>query len=167
VCFGFKGGGGLKFSDVILAVASFAVLDVLLEFVFSIALIPANTWVGFNLAGILSVLVSALIIGYVFAGKIHEESRMMSIGKIVVLTAALMTLAVMAEYSTLPHYGLLVDNNLQTSSYYKSSWTNTDWLAFEHLMLVEWVAVPLIYVLVFSFIGLYLGSMRKPSPKTK
>ena len=34
-------------------------------------------------------------------------------------------------------------------------------------MLVEWTAVPVVYALVFGFIGLYVGSMRKPSTKTK
>ena len=39
--FGFKGGDRLKFSDVILAVATVAVIDVLVYYVLGIALIPS------------------------------------------------------------------------------------------------------------------------------
>jgi hypothetical protein len=51
--------------------------------------------------------------------------------------------------------------------YSTSSWTNTDWFAHEEMALHALNVVPVVYALVFNFIGLYLGSMRKPSAKTK
>jgi hypothetical protein len=156
----------LKFGDVIVAVASWQVVFILVHTVLSIALIPISSYWGFNVDSILSFLVSALIVGYVFAGKIREESKMVSIGKIVVLSAVLTMFATMIGVSATGHYNAWVDESLR-NMYSTGSWTNTDWVAFEHMMLVEWAVFPVVYVLVFSFIGLYLGSMRKPSAKTK
>lgn len=156
----------MKFGDVIVAVASWQVVFILVHTVLSIALIPMSSYWGFNVDSILSFLVSALIVGYVFAGKIREESRMVSIGKIVVLSAVLTMFATMIGVSATGHYNAWVDESLR-NMYSTGSWTNTDWVAFEHMMLVEWAVFPVVYALVFSFIGLYLGSMRKPSAKTK
>jgi hypothetical protein len=156
----------LKFSDVILAVASWQVVFILVHTVLSIALIPMNSYWGFNVDSILSFLVSALIIGYVFAGKIREESKLISIGKVVVLSTVLTMFATMIGVSATGHYGAWVAENLQ-NMYSTGSWTNTDWVAFEHMMLLEWTLFPIVYALAFGFIGLYLGSMRKPSAKTK
>ena len=156
----------MKFGDVIVAVASWQVVFILVHTVLSIALIPISSYWGFNVDSILSFLVSALIVGYVFAGKIREESKMVSIGKIVVLSAVLTMFATMIGVSATGHYNAWVDESLR-NMYSTGSWTNTDWVAFEHMMLVEWAVFPVVYVLVFSFIGLYLGSMRKPSAKTK
>jgi hypothetical protein len=162
VCFGFKGGDRLKFGDVITAVASFAVLVRLVDSVLGIALIPMNSYWGVDVAGIVSFLVSGLIVGYVFAGKLREESRMISIVKVVVLSAVVIMFAVMIGYGAIGHYSALVDENLR-NMYSTSSWTTTDWFAYEMMALHELTAVPVVYALAFNFIGLYLGSMlRKP-----
>ena len=131
-----------------------------------IALVPMNSYWGLNIAFIVSVLVAALIVGYVFAGKIREESRMASIGKVVVLSAFVIMFAAMIIYGAIGHYDAAIDEYLQ-DTYSTGSWTNTDWVAFEHMMLVEWTVFPVVYALAFNFVGLYLGSMRKPSAKTK
>jgi len=164
ICFG--GGDGLKFGDGITAVASLAVVFILVESVLSIALIPMNSTWGVDVASIVSFLVSGLIVGYVFAGKIREESRMISIGKVVVLFAVVIMFAARIGYGAIGHYSALVDEYLG-NMYSTSSWTNTDWFAYEHMMLIELNVVPVVYALAFGFIGLYLGSMRKPSAKTK
>ena len=156
----------MKFGDVIIVVASWQVVFILVHTVLSIALIPISSYWGFNVDSILSFLVSALIVGYVFASKIQEESRMVSIGKIVVLSAVLTMFATMIGVSATGHYNAWVDENLR-NTYSTSSWTNTEWVAFEHMMLIEWTLFPVVYALVFNFIGLYVGSMRKPSAKTK
>jgi ABC-type transport system involved in multi-copper enzyme maturation permease subunit len=169
VCFGFRGGDGLKFSDVILAVASIFVIWILLGSLLNLALIPANTSIGGEVSVMVSVLISALIVGYVFAGKIWEESRMKSIGKIIVLTAVLMVISVMLVYAVLPDFRTVLIDALN-SMYGVSttaSWTHTDWFAHELMLLALEDALFAVYGLVFGFIGLYLGSMRKPSAKTK
>jgi hypothetical protein len=165
VCFGFKGGGRLKFSDVILAVATMFVVFIFVDFLLNLALIPMNSSFGGEVAVMVSVLISALIVGYVFAGKI-QESRMASIGKIIVLHAVVMVITVMMVYAALPYFGTVL-NDAINNMYTTTSWTHTDWFAYELMFLVMELALFAVYGLVFGFIGLYLGSMRKPSAKTK
>jgi amino acid permease len=83
MCFGFKGGDRLKFSDVILAVATAVVIFVLVYFVFGMALIPSalGSYWGQTSAGAISILVAGLVVGFAFAGKIQEESRVRALGK--------------------------------------------------------------------------------------
>ena len=166
MCFGFKGGDRLKFSDVIVAVASLAVVYILLYSLLSIALVPLYSMWGINVDFTVSVLVSGLVVGYVFAGKIQEESRMVSIGKVVVLFAAVIMLVALIGSGAISHSGALTDETLQ-KAYNTSSWTNTDWVAYEMMGLALNTAVNVLLVLVLGFIGLYVGSMRKPSAKTK
>jgi hypothetical protein len=72
----------LKFSDVLLALATAAVIDVLVDFVLGMAMIPfVGSCLGLNSSFILSALVTGLVVGIVFAGKIREESRMMALEK--------------------------------------------------------------------------------------
>ena len=156
----------MKFSDVIVAVASLFVVAWLVNAVLNFALIPMNTSFGGDIAFILSALVSAIIVGYVFAGKIREESRMASIGKVVVLFAVLMMLAVWTTGGATAHYSAWADENLK-NMYNTTSWANVDWFWFEMMLLMAITAVYGVFTLVFGFIGLYVGSMRKPSAKTK
>jgi hypothetical protein len=75
VCSGFKGGDRSKFSDVILAVATAFVIDILVYFVLGIALIPSmGSYQGLNSAAIISILVAGIIVGYVFAIKISARA---------------------------------------------------------------------------------------------
>jgi hypothetical protein len=162
----FGGGVGLKFGDVIIAVASLTVAFFLFDCVFNLALVPATSSdYGAMVAVIISILLSGLVVGYVFAGKIQEESRRASIGKIVVLFTAVFGLLIVTVYGTIYHYGAMVDENL-SSMYNTGSWTNTTWFAYEITMLTVATAMFIVFALVFGFIGLYLGSMRKPSAKT-
>jgi hypothetical protein len=155
----------LKLSDVIVAVASFSVVFLLIWVV--LEQLPINIPMEYQTDQVVSLLVSALIVGYVFTGKIREESRMVSIGKIVILSAfVMMFLAVMSFAAVAPHYTNDVDQ-VFNSTFTTTSWTNATWFANSELALVYNTGVRVLYVLLFSFIGLYLGSMRKPSAKTK
>ena len=165
--FGLKGGDRLKFSDVIVAVASLTVAFILFDCVFNLALVPATgSDYGAMAAVIVSILLSGLVIGYVFAGKIQEESRRASIGKVVVLFTAFFGLLIMIVYGAILHYGALADEFL-SSMFNASGWTNTNWFAYEIMVLTINTAMFIVFALVFGFIGLYVGSMRKTSSKTK
>jgi hypothetical protein len=155
----------MKFGDVIVAVASMAVIFVLVDALLWIALVPVNTSLG-DVANIVSILVSGLVVGYVFAGKIREESRITSNGKIVVLFAVVMLVAVLAFFGAVMHYGPWVDEYLN-STYPSHGVTNQDWMAFEDMVLFEVAGFNVALALALGFVGLYLGSMRKPSAKTK
>lgn len=160
-----NGGDSLKFGDVVVAAASLAVVYILIYSVLGIALVPMNSVWGLNVAFVVSVLVSASIVGYVFAGKIREESRMVSMGKVVVLFAFVIMLIVIGS-GAMGHSGALVDENLQ-NMYDTSSWTNMDWVAYETVVGALNTSMNILLALALSFIGLYLGSMHTPSAKTK
>jgi hypothetical protein len=153
----------LKFSDAILAVATFAVIDVLVYFVLGMALIPSmGSYWGLNSSFILSVLVAGLVVGCVFAGKIQEESRIRGVGKIAVLIGAVESAAVMLIASANGYISASIKETLQ-SMYSTGAWTTTDWSVYTQLALAELVALNVVLALVLSFIGLYAGSMlRKP-----
>jgi hypothetical protein len=157
----------LKFGDIIIAVASLTVAFFLFDSLLSLALVSATSSdYGAMVAVIVSILLSGLVVGYVFAGKIQEESRRASIGKVIVLFAAVFGLFVMIVYGAVYHYGLMADEVLG-SMHNTTGWTNTNWFAYEIMGLSVDTALFVVFALVFGFIGLYLGSMRKPSAKTK
>jgi flagellar biosynthesis protein FliQ len=155
----------LKFGDVIIAVASLFVVVWVINTLLNFALIPVSTSYGGDVAYILSVLVSGLAIGYFFAGKIQEESKMASIGKVIILFTVLMMFA-MTMGAIARHYPLFIDEQL-SNMYNTSSWTNAEWFWYEMTDLMLVTTVYAVFSLLFGFIGLYLGSLRKSSAKIK
>jgi hypothetical protein len=148
-----------------MTVASFAVVFILIWVL--LEQLPINIPMEYQTDQVVSLFGSALIVGYAFAGKIREESRLMSIGKIVVLSAfVMMFLVVMSFAAVAPHYTNLVDEGFRNSTS-TSSWTSAEWFANSQLALVYNTGTRILSVLLFGFIGLYEGSMRKPYAKTK
>ena len=159
----FWGGDRLKFGDIMIAVASGFVLFVVLDMVLNI---PMNHEWEYTVVEFVSLLVAASIVGYVFAGKIREDSRMTSIGKIVVIVGFVTIFLAMMSYAAIsPHYTARVDEEFRNATS-TSSWTNADWFANESMALWYNVGINVLEVLALSFVGLYLGSIRKPA-KTK
>jgi hypothetical protein len=147
-----------------MAVASGFVLFIVLNMVLNI---PMDHEWEYSVVSLVSLLVAALIVGYVFAGKIREDSRMTSIGKIVVMAGFVGMFVIMIAYAAVsPHYTAQVDQLFRNSTS-TSSWTNADWLANEEMALWYNVGITVLEVLALTFVGLYLGSIRKPSAKTK
>jgi hypothetical protein len=164
----FGGGDVLKFGDVIVVVASLTVGYYLFDCLFNLALIPTTSSdYGAMAAVILSILASGLVVGYVFAGKLREESKRASIGKAAVLFAVVFGILVMMVYGTIYHYGPMVDENLQSMYSLTTTTPNTNWFAYELMALSIDTALFVVFALVFSLIGLYVGSILKPSAKTK
>jgi hypothetical protein len=154
----------LKFEDVEVAVASFTVVSILLQFTLNIVLIPTFTHEGADIAELSSYLISALIVGLVFAGKIREGSKMASVGKIIVMNATVILFVFMISRAANGHWNAVTDDTLRTI-YSTSSWTNNDWYTYEGMSLVADSALTVLYVLLLGFTGLILGSLRKPSAK--
>jgi hypothetical protein len=158
-----EGGDRLKFGDVITAVASLTVVMALLDFVFLVVFVPVDPYWGIDVASILSILVASLIVGYVFAAKIQEGSRIGAIGRIVVLFTVVIMFAFMALVAVNPYMEAVMEESLE-SMFSTSGWTTTDWLGYSHVALVMMVAFNVVFALVFGFIGIYVGSrLRKPS----
>ena len=109
--------------------------------------------------------VAGLLVGYLFAVKIQEESRMKAVGKIAVLAAFVQGFAVMISFSANSYYGAWTKEYLQ-SWFQTGSWTTTDWFVYEELALFMNVALNVVLTLVLGFIGLYIGSMLRKPKKT-
>jgi len=153
----------LKFGDVITAAASLTVVTILLDFVFLAVFVPVDPYLGVDVASILSILVASLIVGYVFAAKIQEGSRMGAIGRIVVLFSVVIMFAFLTSVAVNPYMGAMMEEGLE-SMFSTSGWETTDWLGYSHLVLIMMAALNVVFALVFGFIGIYVGSrLRKPS----
>jgi hypothetical protein len=151
----------LKFGDVVLATASLALIGFLLNSVLRVAFIPlASADVSELLAWIIAFLVTSLIVGYVFALKIQEASRIKAIGKIVVLSSLAVMLLIMVWFAN-PMANPAIKGTI-TSMFNTSGWTNSDWSVYSALL----ATVDTVVALVFNFIGLYAGSMLKKSKNT-
>jgi 4-amino-4-deoxy-L-arabinose transferase-like glycosyltransferase len=134
----------LKFSDVVIATASALVIYWLSYAVLSIMFVSVPI---LHVPAYVSPLIAAVVVGYVFAGKIREESRMRSIGKIVVLFTVLVMLVYSVYFSYMSY----------TITGHISAWVGDT---------ADIVAIVVVTAL-FGFVGLYVGSIRKPSAKTK
>jgi glycerol uptake facilitator-like aquaporin len=146
----------LKFGDIVVATASLVLIGFLLNAVLRIALIPvASADASELIAWIITFLVTSLIVGYVFALKIQEESKIKAIGKIVVLSSLLVMLLVMVWFAN-PMANPAIKDTME-NMFNTSGWTNADWSAYSALI----ASFDAVVALVLSFIGLYAGSMLK------
>jgi len=151
----------LKFGDVVTAVATLTIVHILLEAMLLAAIIPVNSLWGPDVAMIVSLLAASLVVGYLFAGKIYEESRRGAIVRIAVLSTTVLMFAI---------FGLLANPYTYTSireglenMYATGGWTTTDWLAYSQMLILLLVSMYVVLALVLDFVGLYIGSMlRKP-----
>jgi len=151
----------LKFSDIVMCVASIAVIFALiaapLDFVFVSAL---GLSPGYDVSIIVSFFLSALISGYIFAGKIWEARRE-SIIKITVLWAAFVMLVVY-NFPALAHWGPMATEEYQ-AAYPGTTLSTSEWVNWEMMYLDVFTFIVAVMALVLGFIGLYVGSMlRKP-----
>jgi len=158
----------LKFGDIVTAVASLAVIMLLITVPIRMVLVPALGFgLGINVSAAVSILLSALIGGYIFAGKIWEESRMAAIAKITVFAAVLMMFFAV-NLSALPHWGLAVEEAYKDMYTETATWSTSEWLAAENIAITNMVFFNVVMVLVLGFIGLYVGSMlRRPAKSRK
>jgi general stress protein CsbA len=151
----------LKFGDVIVATASLVLIGIMLETVLRVAFIPVGSAIASEmLAWIIALLVTSLIVGYVFALKMQEQSRIKAIGKILVLSTLAVLLITMAWYAQ-PEANAYHRDNM-VSMFNTSGFTNADWYAYSALL----ITMDMVIVAVFNFIGLYVGSLLKKPKKT-
>ena len=151
----------MKFSNVIIATVSLVLLGLILDAFLLVGFIPMNNGsLGDMLSFIIALLVSSLVVGYVFALNIQEDSRIKATGVIDVLS----TFTFMLFYS-------VWICNVYGSAWFQESLNDMfkpsgtyQYAAYASLT----VSIVTIIAFVVIFIGLYAGSMlRKPSTKTK
>jgi hypothetical protein len=154
----------LKFSHVIIATVSLVLVGLILDAFLMVAFDSLNSNSTSDIAAIIAFLVASLIVGYVFALRIQEGSRIKAIGVIVVLSAfALLVFnsVWIANPFASPLFQDSLNNMLNRTT---SQWTHYDLNAYTALL----VSLVVIIASVINFVGLYAGSvLRKPSAKTK
>jgi hypothetical protein len=121
--------------------------------------------VGQDIGVFVSLFLSALIGGYLFAGKIWEARRE-TITKITVLWAALVSLTVTIVPSGLAHWGLMAEEELQLMVGVPEPSTAAEWVSYEMLYNGSFMCLVVGLAFVLGFIGLYVGSMLKRPAKS-
>jgi hypothetical protein len=147
-------------------VASIAVIFALifapLDLVFVSAL---GLELGYGVSLIVSLFLSALIGGYIFAGKIWEARRE-AIAKITVLWAALVMLVLRIGSASIAHWGLMAEEAYQGQ--YGTTLSTLEWVHWEFMYLDVFGFIFVGMALVLGLIGLYVGSMfRRPAKSQK
>jgi hypothetical protein len=156
----------LKFGDVVMAVATAAVIFVLIAFLLDWVLISAVGYFwGMNVGAIISIFLATLITGYIFAAQIWE-ARMKAIAKITILAAALMMFTVIVEVAALGTYWAAWVNETYLDANPGANPSAFDWYGIASSYLGSQVVLNVVLVLVLAFIGLYIGSMFKRPAKS-
>jgi hypothetical protein len=148
---------------VIIATVSLVLLGFVLETFFLVGFIPMNNnMLADMLSFIIASLISALVVGYVFALSIQEDSRIKAVGVVDVLST--FTILVLDLIWICNTYGSEWFMEQLDNMFSPSGWTPYDYAAHTGLLL----SFHTIIGFVIIFIGLYVGSMlRKPFAKTK
>ena len=161
----------MKFGDLVMSVASIAVIFALIAFPLETVLSPAlgisgmNNW-GYIVSLIISLFLSALISGYIFAGKIWE-ARGETITKITVLWAALMMLFAIIVPAAIADWGLSVKEEYLAANP-GATLSTAEWVTLEMMYIDMFTFLMVGMALVLGFIGLYVGSMlRQPAKSGK
>jgi hypothetical protein len=157
----FKGGDRLKFSDVVICVASIAVISALIHAPLDMVFVSAlKLTLGYTVSVIVSFFLSTLISGYIFAGKIWEARRE-AITKITVLWAVLVMLVLRIGSASVAHWGQMAEEAYQGQ--YGTTLSTLEWVHWEFMYLDVFGFIFVGMALVLGLIGLYVGSMlRKP-----
>jgi general stress protein CsbA len=144
-----------------MATAAFVLFALILDAILLVAFAPLkpNT-TGDVLSYIISYLVVSLVVGYVFALKIQQESRIRAVLSITVLTSFL-AIFFFAIWIASPFGSPWFKDSL-SSLYNTSGWTDYQWSAYTALT----VSFDVVVGFVFGFIGLYAGSMLRKPKKT-
>ena len=145
----------MKFSDVIMAAALLFVVGIVLT---GILFVPFASLKGLMslVAGIIAGLIVSIIVGYLFAVQIREESRLRAIASIILLATAGVLIFAVGWFAN-PLVSPAIQDAMQ-SMFNTSGWTYYDWFAYTAVVM----ALDIIVFVVASFVGLYVGSMLKP-----
>jgi len=156
----------LKFGDLVMSVASMAVVFALIAFPLEMVWLSAlgisgmSNW-GYIVNLLVSLFLSALISGYIFAGKIWEARRE-AVTKIAVLWAALVMLFAIIAPASIADYGLLIKEEYLAANP-GATLSTSEWVTWEYMYLDMFTFLMVGFSLVLGFVGLYIGSMlRKP-----
>lgn len=151
----------MRFGDIITAVAALFLVTVLISYPLEIVLISI---LGLELAptigALVSVLLAGLIIGYVFSRKIgHERTEI--ILKISVLFTVLMLFSIILNSAVLGNYFTDWVQETYQESNPAESLTTFEWFVVGGLFIGSQMFMNIIFLFLFSLIGLYAGSILR------
>ncbi len=153
----------MRFGDVLIAVATLFLITVLVSYPLETMLIPTlGFYWGPTLGALVSVLISSLIAGYIFARKIFEGGKE-SIARISVLFAVLMIFSIVINNAALGEdFTQWVHETYQEANP-TASLSTFEWYVVGGLFIGSQMFMNAITLLPLSFVGLYVGSIfRKP-----
>jgi hypothetical protein len=151
----------VKFGDIVTAVASLFLITILISYPLEILLI---SFLGLALAptvgAIISVLIGAMIIGYIFSGK--GNGNRWVIMKISVLFTVLMLFSIVLNNAVLGNYFTEWIQETHMESNPSASLSTFEWFLVGGLFIGSQMFMNAIVLLVFSLMGLLIGSkLRK------
>ena len=118
---------------------------------------------GYMVSLAVAVFLTALISGYIFAGKIWEARRE-AITKITIFWAVLVMLMVGLGSATLADVGPMIKEGYQGQ--YGTTLSTSEWVNFESMHYDTFMFMTIGMVLLLGFIGLYIGSMPRKQKKS-
>ena len=156
----------MRFGDVITAVASLFLVTVLISYPLEIGLISAlGLHSGPPIGASISVLLGALMIGYVFSRRM-TDSRKEAIFKISVLFTVLMLFSIVLNNAVLGEDF----TNWVHQSYFESnptaSLTSLEWFIIGGLFIGSQMFMNGIVLFLLCIIGLFIGSRVRKKTKT-
>jgi hypothetical protein len=159
------GGGKLRFDDVVTAVASLFLVTVLISYPLETVLISIlGLFSGPLIGAMVSVLLGALIIGYVFSGR-TENCRKEAIVRISVLFTVLMVFSIILNNAVLGQDFTKWFHETYQESNPTASLTTFEWFLVGGPFIGSQMFMNIIVLFPFSFIGLYAGSTLKKTTK--
>jgi len=151
----------VRFGDVITAVAALFLVTVLISYPLEIVLLSI---LGLGLAPILgaliSVLLSGLIIGYVFSRKMGNGGTEIIL-KISILFTVLMIFSIILNSAVLGNYFTEWIHETYQESNPTESLTMFEWFVVGGLFIGSQMFMNVIILFVLSLIGLYSGSILR------
>lgn len=158
------GGGRLKFGDIVIAVATYAVLQILMAFLLTIVALPAFgvTMYTHYGAGLTSVFLSMLIVGYLFRTKIREGGRQVIL-KIVVLSAFYEIFVLVFQPTVADWLPFAVET--PTEAFAGTVVSTLEWFLYD-LSRRGNVVFNILIIIGLGYIGLHVGSKFKQAPKS-
>ncbi len=154
----------MRIGDIVICVASIAVIFALIAvplellFVSVLGLEP-----GYDVGVFVAIFLSALVSGYIFAGKLWEARRE-SIAKITVVWTALVIVIAANIPAAVEDWGPKVKAEYLAANP-GATLSTSEWVYWEMMYVDIFIFITIALTLVLSLIGLYVGSMLKKPVK--
>ena len=152
----------MKIGDIVIAVASLFLITILMSYPLEALLISfLDLTLAPTVGAIISVLLSAMTIGYIFSEKITNDNKWVIV-KISVLFTVLMLFSIVLNTAVLGSYFTQWVQETYMESNPSASLSTFEWFLVGGLFIGSQMFMNAIVLLMFSLTGLFVGSkLRK------